>query len=256
MIGLLPWECMMSAMRSSTTHLFQYAMEVAKPEMLAAECTMGSIVGTSAAGGKATANDTRFEQLMAQMEELVQSTRAQQQCNETQEQINCQLLEAFNAVRTPTTPTKTNQPQKTKEMEITSHEKEAAEPKEGDANQSSRSNKSNRGTNEGRSRRISQDDLFMVKQQRGEPLQDYIQRFNDMKVGIMDCPDVVACNAFKRGLLPGTKIYDYMVRKKPWNLLQTLQKAQSFVVLEEETELDMQRAYKEGRIASSNARAN
>ncbi|KAF3440821.1 hypothetical protein FNV43_RR19107 [Rhamnella rubrinervis] len=63
------------------------------------------------------------------------------------------------------------------------------------------------------------DDLFRVQQLRGEPLREYIQRFNDMKVEIMDCPDVVACNAFKRGLLPGTKIYDYMVGKKPRNLL-------------------------------------
>ncbi|KAF3442295.1 hypothetical protein FNV43_RR16211 [Rhamnella rubrinervis] len=64
---------------------------------------------------------------------------------------------------------------------------------------------------------------------------------------------VTPCNAFKRGLLPGTKIYDYMVRKKPRNLLQTLQKAQNFVVLEEETALDMQRATKEGRIESTEA---
>ncbi|KAF3455372.1 hypothetical protein FNV43_RR05823 [Rhamnella rubrinervis] len=90
--------------------------------------------------------------------------------------------------------------------------------------------------------------------ERNEPLRNYIQRFNDMKVEIMDCPDVVACNAFKRGLLPGTKIYDYMVRKKPRNLLQTLQKAQSFVILEEETELDMQRAAKEGVFAADTLR--
>ncbi|KAF3449674.1 hypothetical protein FNV43_RR10405 [Rhamnella rubrinervis] len=64
------------------------------------------------------------------------------------------------------------------------------------------------------------DDCSWYKEQRNEPLRNYIQRFNDMKVEIMDCPDVVACNAFKRGLLPGTKIYDYMVQKprNPANL--------------------------------------
>ncbi|KAF3448122.1 hypothetical protein FNV43_RR08833 [Rhamnella rubrinervis] len=45
-----------------------------------------------------------------------------------------------------------------------------------------------------------------------------------------------------------------MVRKRR-NLLQTLQKAQSFVILEEETELDMQRAAKEGRVVPPNAGA-
>ncbi|KAF3455868.1 hypothetical protein FNV43_RR00510 [Rhamnella rubrinervis] len=79
------------------------------------------------------------------------------------------------------------------------------------------------------------DDLFRVQQQKGESLRDYIQRFNDMKVEIMDCPDVVVCNAFK-----------CMVQKKPRNLLHTLQKAQTFIVLEEETALDVQRAVKEG----------
>ncbi|KAF3446638.1 hypothetical protein FNV43_RR11818 [Rhamnella rubrinervis] len=48
-----------------------------------------------------------------------------------------------------------------------------------------------------------------VVQEEGVP-EDYIQRFNDMKVEIMDCPDVVACNAFKRDRSK-TKIYDYMV---------------------------------------------
>ncbi|KAF3446016.1 hypothetical protein FNV43_RR11194 [Rhamnella rubrinervis] len=48
----------------------------------------GHILGPSAAGSQAIDNDTRFEQLMAQMEELVQSTRAQQQRNEAQEQVN------------------------------------------------------------------------------------------------------------------------------------------------------------------------
>ncbi|KAF3454142.1 hypothetical protein FNV43_RR04589 [Rhamnella rubrinervis] len=61
----------------------------------------GHIAGLSAAGSGAIDNDNRFEQLLAQMEELVQSTRAQQQRNEVQEQVNRQLLEAFNAVRTP-----------------------------------------------------------------------------------------------------------------------------------------------------------
>ncbi|KAF3443229.1 hypothetical protein FNV43_RR12911 [Rhamnella rubrinervis] len=86
-----------------------------------------------------------------------------------------------------------------------------------------------------------------------ELLRDYIQRFNDMKVEIIDCRDIVAYNTFKRGLLPGSKIYDYMVRKKPRNLLDILQKTQSFVELEEEIELNMQRVVKEGQVISSSA---
>ncbi|KAF3445725.1 hypothetical protein FNV43_RR10901 [Rhamnella rubrinervis] len=43
------------------------------------------------------------------------------------------------------------------------------------------------------------DDLFKVVK---GVFEDYIQRFNDMKVEIMDCQGVVACSAFKRGLRP------------------------------------------------------
>ncbi|KAF3451261.1 hypothetical protein FNV43_RR07356 [Rhamnella rubrinervis] len=89
------------------------------------------------------------------MEELVQSTWAQQQSNETLKQINRQLLEAFNAVRTPTVPARTKQPQKTKGVEITSREKGLAELVEGNTDWSSESNKHDSGTNGGHSRRIS-----------------------------------------------------------------------------------------------------
>ncbi|KAF3432578.1 hypothetical protein FNV43_RR27318 [Rhamnella rubrinervis] len=57
---------------------------VVMPEWWEDETTplQGNIVGIQAQGSRATANDIRFEQLMAQMEELVQSTRVKQQRNE------------------------------------------------------------------------------------------------------------------------------------------------------------------------------
>lgn len=47
------------------------------------------------------------------------------------------------------------------------------------------------------------DDLYRIQQKQGEPLRDYIQPFNDTKVKIVDCPEVVSSNAFRRGLIPG-----------------------------------------------------
>ena len=40
------------------------------------------------------------------------------------------------------------------------------------------------------------DDLYKTQQKQGEPLRDYIQRFNDTKVKIVNCPEVISCNAF------------------------------------------------------------
>ncbi|KAF3448131.1 hypothetical protein FNV43_RR08842 [Rhamnella rubrinervis] len=52
------------------------------------------------------------------MEELVHMTRVQQQRNEVQEQINRHLLEAFNVVKTPPTPIRTDLPQQTKRAKV------------------------------------------------------------------------------------------------------------------------------------------
>ncbi|KAF3451165.1 hypothetical protein FNV43_RR07257 [Rhamnella rubrinervis] len=79
------------------------------------------------------------------------------------------------------------------------------------------------------------DDLFRVQQQKGESLRDYIQRFNDMKVEIMDCPDVVACNAFKRGLLPGPTLWFWRRNASTHN--EALRKGRIIRLEEKNTEL-------------------
>ena len=81
-------------------------------------------------------------------------------------------------------------------------------------------------------------------------MRDYIQRFNDTKVKIVNCPDVISCNAFRRGLIPGSAIYVNLTRKKPVTTLEALQRAQTFVTLEEEIKEDMYRAGREGRLTS------
>ncbi|KAF3450248.1 hypothetical protein FNV43_RR06328 [Rhamnella rubrinervis] len=62
---------------------------------------------------------------------------------------------------------------------------------------------------------------------------NYIRRFNDMKVEIMDCQDVVACNAFSE--VTSAKIYDYMVEKAREPLRELLR----VLILEEEARMDM-----------------
>ncbi|KAF3443338.1 hypothetical protein FNV43_RR13020 [Rhamnella rubrinervis] len=77
------------------------ASKIVAPERQEEEITpiQKDIAGPSFTGGGTSMTDERVDQLLAQMEELVQSTRALQQQNEAQERINRQLLEAFNAVQ-------------------------------------------------------------------------------------------------------------------------------------------------------------
>ncbi|KAF3453638.1 hypothetical protein FNV43_RR04079 [Rhamnella rubrinervis] len=77
----------------------------------------GNMVGTSTASGRATMTDTRIEQLMAQIEELV------------------------------------DPPQKTRKGEVTSRQN-LIKVEEGEADRSSQSTKSNCSGNDGHSRRI------------------------------------------------------------------------------------------------------
>ncbi|KAF3438535.1 hypothetical protein FNV43_RR21297 [Rhamnella rubrinervis] len=77
------------------------ASKIVAPERQEEELTpiQKDVAGPSFTGGEPSMTDERVDQLLAQMEELVQSTRALQQRNDAQERINRQLLEAFNAVQ-------------------------------------------------------------------------------------------------------------------------------------------------------------
>ncbi|KAF3438527.1 hypothetical protein FNV43_RR21289 [Rhamnella rubrinervis] len=77
------------------------ASKIVAPERQEEELTpiQKDVVGPSFIGGGPSMTDERVDQLLAQMGELVQSTRALQQRNDAQERINRQLLEAFNAVQ-------------------------------------------------------------------------------------------------------------------------------------------------------------
>ena len=44
------------------------------------------------------------------------------------------------------------------------------------------------------------DDLYIVTQQRGERLRDYVERFNREKVTILNCNPATAIFAFRKGL--------------------------------------------------------
>ncbi|KAF3438489.1 hypothetical protein FNV43_RR21251 [Rhamnella rubrinervis] len=77
------------------------ASKIVAPERQEEEITptQKDVARPSFTEGGTSMTDERVDQLLAQMEELVQSTRALQQWNEAQERINRQLLEAFNAVQ-------------------------------------------------------------------------------------------------------------------------------------------------------------
>ncbi|KAF3444899.1 hypothetical protein FNV43_RR14592 [Rhamnella rubrinervis] len=114
----------------------------------------GITAGSSGVNNGVAVMDTRVEQLMSQMEELVRSARVQQQRNGVQEQINRQLLDAFNVVQTPTAVAKVDQPHETRRDATTDRGKNPAEMME-ETDQSSQSNKRSRGKNGCRSRGIS-----------------------------------------------------------------------------------------------------
>ncbi|XP_033129374.1 uncharacterized protein LOC117126095 [Brassica rapa] len=58
-----------------------------------------------------------------------------------------------------------------------------------------------------RSLEKTSDGLYEILQHRAEPLQDYIARFNQEKVAVLECSIPTAIYAFKRGLLPDRGLY-------------------------------------------------
>lgn len=94
------------------------------------------------------------------------------------------------------------------------------------------------------------DDLYWIQPRQGEPLRNYIQSFNDTKVKIINYWEVVSCNAFQRGLVPGTQLYIFLTRKKPRTMLEALQWAQTYVTLEEEMKEDLQKVGQEGQLVA------
>ncbi|XP_031275028.1 uncharacterized protein LOC116133462 [Pistacia vera] len=55
-------------------------------------------------------------------------------------------------------------------------------------------------------------DLYRVYQRRGEPLKEYVSRFNREKISIPACNPETAVDAFRKGLLPDGELYKELTK--------------------------------------------
>ncbi|XP_031264686.1 uncharacterized protein LOC116123039 [Pistacia vera] len=55
-------------------------------------------------------------------------------------------------------------------------------------------------------------DLYRVYQKRGEPLKEYVSRFNKEKISIPSCNPEAAVDAFRKGLLPDGELYKELTK--------------------------------------------
>ena len=77
-------------------------------------------------------------------------------------------------------------------------------------------------------------DLYRVVQKHREPLRDYLSRFNKEKVTITNCDIPTEIEAFRRGLVRGSSLYDELT-KYPCKTMDDVQaKAMAQVRLEED----------------------
>ncbi|CAA7055099.1 unnamed protein product [Microthlaspi erraticum] len=78
------------------------------------------------------------------------------------------------------------------------------------------------------------DDLYEVIQKRGEPLRDYVGRFNKEKVSIPACVTSTAISAFKRGLLPDSDLYKELTKYQCRTMEDVLSRAWAQIRWEED----------------------
>ncbi|CAA7032152.1 unnamed protein product [Microthlaspi erraticum] len=98
------------------------------------------------------------------------------------------------------------------------------------------------------------DDLYEVIQKRGEPLRDYVGRFNKEKVSIPACVTSTAISAFKRGLLPDSDLYKELTKYQCRTMEDVLSRAWAQIRNERPSRDD--RPYQRPRSESTSKRSD
>lgn len=78
------------------------------------------------------------------------------------------------------------------------------------------------------------DDLYSVRQFPGEPLRDFVTRFNREKVSIAYCNPEIAISAFRKGLLRDLDLYKEITKYSCESMEDVLNKANSQIKWEED----------------------
>ncbi|XP_057775342.1 uncharacterized protein LOC130994313 [Salvia miltiorrhiza] len=86
------------------------------------------------------------------------------------------------------------------------------------------------------------EDLYAIVQRHGEPLWDYIGRFNKEKVSITNCSEQTAVTAFRKGLLPGSDLYKTLTKYPCKTMEDVLIQAWAQIKWEED-QYNMQRIF-------------
>ena len=78
------------------------------------------------------------------------------------------------------------------------------------------------------------DDLYRIKQRRGESLRDYVARFNTEKVSITSCNVDTAITAFRKGLMVDSDLYKELTKYPCRTMEDVLAKAWAQIKWEED----------------------
>ncbi|OVA11543.1 hypothetical protein BVC80_5069g1 [Macleaya cordata] len=95
------------------------------------------------------------------------------------------------------------------------------------------------------------DDLYRIKQKRGERLRDYVGRFNREKVSIPSCNIDTAITAFRKGLLSNSDLYKELTKYPCRTMEDVLAKAWAQIKWEED---EVNRSYARTEVDGRNSR--
>jgi len=88
------------------------------------------------------------------------------------------------------------------------------------------------------------DNLVIIRQEDGESLRSYLDRYNQMSVKIKDLSDEIARHHFSYGLQPGV-FTDKISRKKPKTMEEMRERAAKFIQMEDMQEFQVKKREKE-----------
>ncbi|OVA16491.1 hypothetical protein BVC80_8489g5 [Macleaya cordata] len=95
------------------------------------------------------------------------------------------------------------------------------------------------------------DDLYRIKQKKGERLRDYVGRFNREKVTIPSCNIDIAITAFRKGLLSDSNFYKELTKYPCRTMEDVLAKAWALIKWEED---EVNRSYARTEVNGRNSR--
>lgn len=79
--------------------------------------------------------------------------------------------------------------------------------------------------------------FFLIIQENDESIEEYMERFKEEKFEITDCPNSIAIEAFRKGLLRSSNLFTELTKIVPHTMEKLITKLESLSTLRENLDL-------------------